>query len=355
MFSDLKVVELASVLAGPAVGLFFAELGAEVIKIENASTQGDVTRRWKAPTEPTTKKDSAYYQSVNYGKQSLLLNLKDQCDKQKVYDLVAEADIVIANYRPGGAKKLGMDYAQLSNINPRLIYAELSGFGDNDSRLAFDVVLQAETGFLFLTGEAGQAPVKMPVALIDLLAAHQLKEGVLVALLQRERTGKGSHVKTSLYAAALASLANQATNWLIAGHAPQRMGTQHPNIAPYGDIFRTADGLELVLAIGVEQHFQHLCDLLELSQLKDDPRFKTNKDRVGSRDLLVPLLQQAIESYPSRAELLKLLHQHNIPAGAIRDLPDVFAQKGAEALLVKSKDEAGNPITCVKSVVFEIK
>jgi crotonobetainyl-CoA:carnitine CoA-transferase CaiB-like acyl-CoA transferase len=284
-----------------------------------------------------------------------MLNLKEHADRQKAYDLVAEADIVIVNYRPGGAQKLGMDYARLSSINPRLIYAELSGYGDHDKRLAFDVVLQAETGFLYLTGDADRPPVKMPVALIDLLAAHQLKEGVLVALLQREKSGKGAHVKTSLYAAALASLANQATNWLIAGHAPQRMGTQHPNIAPYGDIFRTADGLEFVLAIGVEQHFQKLCDLLQLPNLKNDGRFKTNADRVRERTALIPLLQQAIEVYPTRTALLNLLHQHNIPAGAIRDLPDVFAQKGAKNLLVKSKDEAGNAITCVKSVVFEIE
>ena len=355
IFSDLKVVELASVLAGPAVGLFFAELGAEVIKIENASTLGDVTRRWKAPTESADKTDSAYYQSINYGKQSMLLNLKETTDQQKVYDLVAAADLVIVNYRPGGAQKLGMDYERLSGLNPRLIYAELSGYGDHDNRLAFDVVLQAETGFLYLTGEAGGPPVKMPVALIDLLAAHQLKEGVLVALLQRERTGKGAHVKTSLYAAALASLANQATNWLIAGHAPQRMGSQHPNIAPYGDIFRTADGQELVLAIGVEQHFQKLCELLECEELINDDRFRHNTDRVRSRAELIPLLQKYIGQYSTRNDLLQLLHQQQIPAGAIRDLPDVFAQDKAKDLLVRSIDEAGQEITCVKSVVFEIR
>lgn len=354
IFSDLKVIELASVLAGPAVGLFFAELGAEVIKIENASTQGDVTRRWKAPTESKGKTDSAYYQSINYGKQSLMLDLKDATDRQKVYDLIAEADIVIVNYRPGGAQKLGMDYDSLSHINPQIIYAELSGYGDHDNRLAFDVVLQAETGFLYLTGETGRPPVKMPVALIDLLAAHQLKEGVLVALLAREKSGKGAYVKTSLYAAALASLANQASNWLIAGHAPQRMGSQHPNIAPYGDIFRTADGLELVLAIGVEQHFQKLCELLRLPALIRDTRFKTNADRVQSRAALITILQNVIGLYPNRNDFLQLLHHHQIPAGAIRDLPDVFAQENAKKLLVRSLDEAGNEITCVKSVVFEI-
>ena len=247
-FQGLKVVELASVLAGPAVGLFFAELGAEVIKIENAATGGDVTRRWKAPTEAAEKTDSAYYQSINFGKQTLFVDLKEEEGREQVEALIRAADIVIVNYRPGAAKKLGMNYESLKSLNPKIIYAELTGFGADDSRLAFDVVLQAESGFLYLTGEPDRPPVKMPVALIDILAAHQLKEGILLALLQRSQTGQGSKVSTSLYAAALASLANQATNWLIASFAPQRLGSQHPNIAPYGDLFRTADGQELVLA-----------------------------------------------------------------------------------------------------------
>lgn len=354
IFANLKVIELASVLAGPALGLFFAELGAEVIKIENAATQGDVTRRWKAPNENLSKTDSAYYQSVNYGKQKRLLNLKASADRQQVYDLLVDADIVIVNFKAGAAQKMGMDYETLATLNPRLIYAELSGFGVKDERAAFDVVLQAETGFLYLTGQPNQPPVKMPVALIDLLAAHQLKEGVLIALLQRERTGEGSRVSTSLYAAALASLANQATNWLIAGYAPQRMGTQHPNIAPYGDIFRTADQLELVLAVGIEQHFVRLCEVLELPNLPQDSRFQTNAVRVQHRDALVPLLQAAISQYPQREGFLQLLHQAGIPAGAVRDIPDVFAQAQAQAALVTSTDEAGNAITCVRSVAFTI-
>lgn len=353
-FQGLKVVELASVLAGPAVGLFFAELGAEVIKIENAATQGDVTRRWKAPTENPDKPDSAYYQSVNFGKEKLFLNLKNSTDYQRAEKLISEADIVIVNYRPGAAKKLGMDYDRLKTINSKLIYAELTGFGADDPRLAFDVVLQAESGFLYLTGEPDRPPVKMPVALIDILAAHQLKEGVLLALLQRERTGQGSKVSTSLYAAALASLANQATNWLIAGFAPQRLGTQHPNIAPYGDLFRTAGGQELVLAIGVESHWGNLCQVLNLEELLEDKRFTNNAQRVKYRNQLIPLLQAKIGTFPDRKAVLRLLQKNNIPAGAVRDLPDVFAQPGAQRLLVNTVDEKGEPIQCVKSVVFEL-
>lgn len=355
IFAGLTVVELASVLAGPAVGLFFAELGARVIKIENPRTQGDVTRAWKAPTESKENTDSAYYHSVNTGKEVRFLNLKAEQERLQVYELIKTADIVVVNYRPGAAVKLGMDYDTLSQLNPRLIYAALTGFGAQDKRPAFDVVLQAETGFLHLTGEPGQPPVKMPVALIDLLAAHQLKEGVLIALLQRERTGKGSRVSTSLYASALASLANQATNWLIAGFSPQRMGSQHPNIAPYGDILRTADSKELVLAIGVEAHFKELCRLLNAEGLATDPRFLTNADRVKNRATLIPLLQDKIGQFPDREQLLTQLHQAGIPAGAIRDLPDVFQQPGTKDLLRSSHDDQGNTIQTVRSVVFEIE
>jgi crotonobetainyl-CoA:carnitine CoA-transferase CaiB-like acyl-CoA transferase len=353
-FQGLKVVELASVLAGPAVGLFFAELGAEVTKIENAATGGDVTRRWKAPTEAAAKTDSAYYQSINFGKETLLVDLKSPEGHEQVETLIRAADIVIVNYRPGAAAKLGMDYERLKALNPKIIYAELTGFGADDPRLAFDVVLQAESGFLYLTGEPGRPPVKMPVALIDILAAHQLKEGILLALLKRAQTGKGSKVSTSLYAAALASLANQATNWLIAGFAPQRLGTQHPNIAPYGDLFHTADDQELVLAIGVEAHWKKLCEVLNIAPLAEEERFATNAQRVKHRPALIPLLQEQIGAFAERAELLALFQENNIPAGAVRDLPDVFAQPLAQTLLVNTFDESGQPIQCVKSVVFEL-
>lgn len=355
IFQGLKVVELASVLAGPAVGLFFAELGAQVVKVENPATKGDVTRAWKAPTEDKHKADSAYYHSVNYGKEVHFLNLKIKEELERAYELIRAADIVIVNYRPGAAEKLGMDYPTLKALNPQLIYAELTGFGAQDKRPAFDVVLQAETGFLHLTGEADGPPVKMPVALIDVLAAHQLKEGILVALLQRERTGQGSKVTTSLYAAALASLVNQATNWLIAGYSPQRMGSQHPNIAPYGDVFHTADQKELVLAIGVEAHFQKLCQFLDAADLAQDVRFRTNADRVAHRAALIPLLQERIGRFPERDPFLEQLHEKGIPAGAIRDLPDVFSQTGAEELLLHSTDDQGEPIKAVRSVVFELE
>jgi crotonobetainyl-CoA:carnitine CoA-transferase CaiB-like acyl-CoA transferase len=352
-FRGLRVVELASVLAGPAVGLFFAELGADVIKVENRRTAGDVTRRWKGPTEDARATDSAYYHSVNYGKQSHLLDLSDPADQQQVYEWIKTADIVVANFKPGGAGRLGMDYPTLRDLNPALIYAEITGFGRHDRRPAFDVVLQAESGFLYLTGEPGREPVKLPVALIDLLAAHQLKEGVLLALLRRERTGQGGMVEVSLYDAAIASLANQGANWLVAGYSPKRIGAQHPNIAPYGDLFITADKHLIVLAVGTEGHFRELCTLLGAPELPALPDFATNADRVRHRDALNEALAPLIRQQPRQA-LLDQLWAHGIPAGAVRDLPAVFADPLTQPLLLTTRRDDGQPVPCVRSVVFKL-
>ena len=263
-FQSLRVVELGSVLAVPAVGMFFAELGATVIKIENATTQGDVTRSWKLPSEDPTSPASAYFYSVNYGKQHLMLDLNTSEHQAQVWDLVRTADIVLSNFKMSSAERIGMDYPTLRALKPDLIYAQLHGFDETDDTPALDMVLQAETGFLYMTGELGGPPVKMPVALIDLLAAHQLKEGILMALLARQTQGKGALVSTSLYKAALASLANQATNWLMAGVVPQRIGTAHPNIMPYGDVYTTHDNKEVVLACASDKHWQSLCRALGL-------------------------------------------------------------------------------------------
>ena len=237
MLKNLKVIELASVLAGPDVGMFFAELGAKVIKVENKLLNGDVTRGWKSVNEDKTAKVSAYFSSVNYNKEYIQLNLKDENDKTKVYKLIADSDIVIANFKPGDDIKLGMDYGTLKKHNSNLIYGEINGYGSQSKRAAYDVVLQAETGFMSMNGNETSGPIKMPIALIDVLAAHQLKEGLLLALLKKEKTNKGSLVEVSLYDTALSSLKNQATNWLMNKFIPQPIGSLHPNIAPYGEIF----------------------------------------------------------------------------------------------------------------------
>ena len=352
--NNLKVIELATVLAGPAVGMFLAELGAKVIKIENQITAGDVTRSWKLTTEDPNWAYSAYYCSVNWGKEILLMDLSQPENLAWLQEEVKTTDIVLANFKPESARRMGLDYASLSKLNPRLIYGDITGYGPDDERPAFDMVLQAEAGFLYMTGEKGGAPVKMPVALIDLLAAHQLKEGILLALLHREKTGLGTKVSVSLYATALASLANQATNWLIAGKIPQRMGTLHPNIAPYGELLECSDGGQIVLAVGNDRQFQLLCKTLDLEALVQAPQYSDNKQRVLNRQELFVHLQAKAGQF-NREELLHLLHQMGVPAGAVRTMPEVFAESAAQELLLHWALPDGTEVKSVRSVVFELE
>lgn len=331
-FKDLKVVELANVLAGPAVGMFFSELGAEVVKIENKLTKGDVTRSWKLSKEDPSSASSAYFASVNRNKRSLMIDLNNPEEKQNVYDLLKTAGIVIVNYKPGDDVKLGMDYESIKKINPEIIYASITGFGEDVKRTAYDLVLQAETGFMSMNGNAESGPVKMPVALIDLLAAHQLKEGVLIALIKRMKTGKGSKVTVSLYDAAIASLANQASNWLMLAENPQRIGSLHPNIAPYGELFTTSDNRQIVLAVGNDKQFRHLCEILGCPDLPTDLRFNTNPGRVKNREALFGMLLPRFQKFSSEF-LMNEFIKKDVPAGMIRSLKEVFAEEPAASLV----------------------
>ncbi|GAB5537125.1 MAG: CaiB/BaiF CoA-transferase family protein [Rubricoccaceae bacterium] len=329
--SDLLVIELASVLAGPSVGMFFAEHGARVIKVE--APGGDVTRRWHLASEDASDDRPAYFCAVNWGKESVVLDLRTDAGQRALHQLVARADVVVASYRPGQAERLGVDAETLRALNPRLVMVEVTGYGEGDDRAGYDAVIQAESGFTFLNGSPDGPPTKMPVALVDVLAAHQLKEAALVALLARERTGEGATVRVSLLGAAVASLANQATNWLTAGVSPQRLGSAHPNIAPYGTPYATASG-DLVLAVGTDRQFAALLDVLGGSELADDPRFATNAARVQNRDALDAALIGSIRQL-DRDKLLRELATRGIPAGAVRDLPTVFRQPEAERLVVR--------------------
>jgi len=332
IFKDLKVLELASVLAGPSVGQFFAELGADVIKVENPGTGGDVTRTWKGDGEISDDR-SAYFCSVNWGKKSVSADLNTPEGKDIVANLVGTCDVVIASYKPGDAEKLGVDYKTLSNLNPRLVYGMITGYGSNNPRVGYDAVIQAEAGFMSMNGEAGGASLKMPVALVDILAGHQLKEGILIALLNRERTGKGDCIEVSLIQSAVASLANQGTNWLVAGKLPTKKGSAHPNIAPYGDVFTTSDKKEILLAVGNDKQFQQLCSIVGVSNLASDNRFRENASRVVNRPELNKLLQNAFQ-YFEAATLLSKFDQSKIPAGVIQNLREVFQMPEVAPLML---------------------
>lgn len=354
IFKDLLIVELAGVLAGPAVGMFFAELGARVIKIENKSTGGDVTRKWKLPQEDPADEYSAYYHSINWGKEKMILDLNDSEDYEQVLSLIKKADVVISNYKIDSAGKLKMDYDSLKIHNPKLIYGSISAYGDDNPAPGFDAMLQAETGWIFMTGEKNGAPVKMPVALVDVLTGHQLKQGILVALLKRQSTGQGSFVSVSLFDASVASLANQASNWLNVNVLPQRKGSQHPNIAPYGDIFYTKDKKGLLLGTGTQKQYEGLCDCLRLEELKTDKRFLTNTLRLTNRAALNAYLEKAFAER-QYDELKKECDRKKVTIAPINNMEEVFKTPAAQELILTEAFPSGKIAKCVRTTVFKIK
>ncbi|MCA1761533.1 MAG: CaiB/BaiF CoA transferase family protein [Cryomorphaceae bacterium] len=331
-FEGTKVIELASVLAGPSVGMFFSELGATVVKIENKITGGDVTRNWRT-TKEASEGPSAYYSAINFKKEILFLDLTTEDGKQKIREIVQDADIVLSNYSRRVAEKLGVTYEALSANNGALIFLQLDGF-ETQNKQAYDVVLQAETGWISMTGSTGN-PAKLPVALIDVIAGHQLKEAALLALLKRERTGKGSFVSCNLERASLSALANQATNYLMNGEVAKPIGTLHPNIAPYGDAFNTSDSKTLVLAVGSEAHFSRLLESLNLDMR---PEFETNSKRLANRTDLQAYLSQPIAKLRAE-ELESILSKNEIPFGFVRDLKEVLESRAAQDMILEETTE----------------
>ncbi len=351
-FKGLKVVDCSSVLAGPQVGTFFSELGAHVIKFENEKTNGDVTRTWHTPAE-SKEKISSYYASINFKKEIHLVDLTNASHVQRIHAELETADILITNFKGSDAKKFQLNAEFLSQKFPQLIHAVIRGFEFETDRLAYDVVLQAETGFMFMNGNSEGLPTKMPVALIDVLAAHQLKEGILCALIQKAKTGKGSCVEVSLESAALASLANQASYFLMTGNIPQRMGSLHPNIAPYGELFQTQDEKWLVLAVGSDAQFQKLCSLLNIPSASDDERFSSNTLRVKNRIALQEILQNEFnnitcEAFENAAQL------SGVPYGRVRNMEEVFERKAASTRVLKEIIE-GDETQRMASVAFHIR
>jgi crotonobetainyl-CoA:carnitine CoA-transferase CaiB-like acyl-CoA transferase len=342
MLSNTIVLELASVLAGPSAGQFLAELGATVIKVENTGTKGDVTRTWKLGAEDKSSDMSSYFSCCNLGKKSIALNLKNEKALEIVHALAAKSTIVLANYKPGDAKKLQVDYQTLRELNPGVIYADINGYGHSDPRPGFDAVIQAEAGFANINGPPDAGPNKMPVALMDLLGAHQLKQAVLLSLLHKERTGEGSYVTVSLLAAGTSALANQATSYLQSGVVAKRMGSDHPSVVPYGTVFNTKDDKQLMLAVGNDKQFRNLCTLLGIPEAGEDPKFAKNPDRVTNREECKALLAPKFLEW-NRAELMAALSEAVVPAGSINDMADVFTQPESRKLVV-CHDGEQNPM-----------
>jgi len=329
MFADLEVFDLSTVLAGPSVASFFAELGAKVTKIEHP-IHGDVTRSWRIPGEK--QEVTSYFSSINFRKEYITKDLILPSDYSWLLDRLPKIDVLIMNFKSSDYLKFNLTKEKLHAINPRLIIGSISGFGDNSDRVAYDLILQAESGIMAMNGEPNGSPTKMPIALIDVLAAHQLKEALLLALLKREKTNLGSWVSVSLYDTAVCSLVNQASAFLMNGIIPTRMGSLHPNIAPYGEIFRTKDEKLVTFAVGSDRQFQTLCKVLGCELISSNLDYATNEDRVKNRIKLMEELAPYILMYEAK-ELSDLALEHLIPLGVIKSLDEVFETLEAKALI----------------------
>ncbi|PYC29277.1 CoA transferase [Aquipseudomonas alcaligenes] len=336
--SHIRVLDLSRVLAGPWAGQILADLGAEVIKVERPGT-GDDTRHWGPPyikdAAGNDSREAAYFQCANRNKQSLTLDFTQAEGQRLVRELAAQCDVLLENFKVGGLAAYGLDYETLKAVNPRLIYCSITGFGQNGpyaKRAGYDFMIQGLGGLMSLTGkpdgEEGAGPMKVGVALTDILTGLYATVGVLAALNAREQTGQGQCIDVALLDVQVACLANQAMNYLATGAAPKRLGNAHPNIVPYQD-FPSADG-DFILAVGNDGQFRKFCEVAGLPALADDPRFSTNKARVAHRAELIPLLRQATV-FKSTAEWVTLLEAAGVPCGPINDLAQVFADPQVQA------------------------
>ena len=326
----LKVIELARILAGPWAGQTLSDLGADVIKVE--SPAGDDTRNWGPPfIEREDDRSAAYFHGCNRGKTSVAVDFRTEEGQAQVREMVRDADILIENFKVGGLKKYGLDYESLREINPRLIYCSITGFGQDGPyahRAGYDYIIQGMSGLMSITGDPAGQPQKVGVAITDVFTGVYATTAILAALHQRERTGEGQQVDMALFDVAVAVTANQAMNYLSTGEAPQRMGNYHPNLSPY-QVFDCSDG-HIIIATGNDPQYQRLCDLLGLSELAQAPDYLTNADRVKNRDALTARLNAASRGF-TKAALLAACEAQGVPAGPINDMDEVFADPQVQA------------------------
>jgi crotonobetainyl-CoA:carnitine CoA-transferase CaiB-like acyl-CoA transferase len=349
--SGIRVVELARILAGPWAGQLLADLGAEVVKVERPGS-GDDTRHW-GPPFVEEEGSAAYFHSCNRGKASVAINLEDPAGQARVRELVRDADVLIENFKVGGLIKYGLDYPSLSELNPRLIYCSITGFGQNGpyaNRAGYDFIIQGMGGIMDLTGDPEGEPQKIGVAFADIFTGVYASNAILAALHGRQASGTGCHIDMALLDTQVAVLANQAMNYLISGEAPRRLGNAHPNIAPY-QTFETADG-HIIIAVGNDGQFHRLCQLLGLAEIGGDPRFSTNADRVRGREALSAALSPPIRQR-KRADLLALFSENGIPAGPINSVAEVFADP--QVIARGMKQELGGVPTVACPIVIDGK
>ncbi|MFN3884863.1 MAG: CaiB/BaiF CoA transferase family protein [Rhodocyclaceae bacterium] len=336
--ADLKVLDLSRVLAGPWASMQLADLGAEVIKVERPGA-GDDTRHWGPPWLKDAKgaktATAAYYLCCNRNKRSLTVDFTQAEGRAIVRELARRSDVLIENFKVGGLAAHGLDYESLRAINPRLIYCSITGFGQTGpyaARAGYDFLIQGMGGLMSLTGRAdgedGAGPQKVGVALTDILTGLYATIGILAALHHRDKSGEGQYLDLALLDVQVASLANQAMNYLVSGVAPKRMGNAHPNIVPYQD-FPTRDG-DFIIAVGNDGQFARLAEVAGHAEWATDARFATNAARVENRSVLIPLIRQTTVT-KTTDEWIALLEAANVPCGPINDLARVFADPQVRA------------------------
>ena len=331
LLDGIKVLDLSRVLAGPWSGQILADYGADVIKVERPG-DGDDTRAWGPPWwgDPADRM-SAYYLSANRGKRSIAIDIAHKEGADLVRQLAAEADVVLENYKVGQLAKYGLDYASLSALNPRLVYCSVTGYGQTGPMAhaaGYDFAIQATGGVMSLTGEKegtpGSQPQKVGLAVADLFTGVYATTAVLAALIERGRTGRGRHIDAALLDVQVAMLANQASNHLVGGIVPQRMGNAHINVVPY-QVFTTQDG-HIVLAVGNDGQFARFCEQAGHPEVAKDPRYSTNTARLSNREVLVPLLAEWMLTRTTQG-WIDLLEPNAVPCAPILNLPGVFAHK----------------------------
>lgn len=361
--SHLKVLDLSRVLAGPWASQTLADFGAQVIKVERPE-KGDDTRAWGPPflkdNHGKATNESAYFMSANRGKESVCIDITSEEGQQQIKKLAEQCDVVIENFKVGGAKKYGLDYESLSEQNPRLIYCSITGFGQTGpykDRPGYDFLVQAMGGLMSVTGDEKSGPQKVGVALTDVMTGLYATVGILTAITEREKSGLGQHVDLALLDVTAATLANQATNFLVGDKVPTGLGNAHPNIVPYQS-FETADG-HMIVAVGNDGQFKRFCQVINLAGLADDEHYASNEQRVLNRDVLVPMLQAQLKR-KKRDEWLAEFEKHQVPAGPINTIDEVFSNEQilARDMRVKVKhalnDELelpGNPIKLSRTPV----
>jgi formyl-CoA transferase len=331
---DIKVLDLSRVLAMPYCSMMLGDLGAQIIRVERPGI-GDETRHWGPPW---VGDQSAYYLCTNRNKKSITVDLKKKEGQEIILQLAKRSDILLENFLPGSLAEMGLGYDQIRAVNPAIIYASVTGYGQDGPYRdlpGFDFIIQAQGGLMSIIGEGDGPPMKVGVAIVDITAGLFTCSAVLAALHHRERTGIGQRIDIALLDSQVAWLANQASNYLISGKVPRRMGNAHPNIVPY-EAYETKDGTSIALGVGNDNQWQKFCKLARLENLIHDPRYATNPKRVENRRELVSFLQEIFRKKTS-AEWLRILAEAEVPCGPINTIDRVFAdpQVLARGMLVE--------------------